>query len=107
MNQNRSKSAFFRLGADEHYIRVRAKVRKDAKLKEGDRVKVFITVLDRANITIPKDLAAALRAEGVSADFDALTAGKKNYIIRRIEDASKPETRARRIEEAVEEAHRD
>jgi translation initiation factor IF-1 len=100
------KVSLFPAGGGQHYIRLRAKVRKEAKLKEGDRVKVRITVLDRADITIPKDLASALRAERVAADFDALTAGKKNYIIRRIDDASKSETRKKRIQEAVEEAHR-
>jgi translation initiation factor IF-1 len=99
------KVSLFPAGNGQHYIRVRAKVRKEAKLKEGDRVKVRITVLDRADITIPKDLAAALRSEGVAADFNALTPGKKNYIIRRIDDASKPETRAKRIQEAVDESH--
>jgi hypothetical protein len=100
------KVSLFPAGGGQHYIRVRAKVRKDAKLKEGDGVKVHITVLDRANIAIPKDLAVALRIEGMSVAFNALTPGKKNYIIRRIDDASKPETRARRIQEAVEEIHR-
>jgi hypothetical protein len=100
------KVSLFPAGGGQHYIRVRAKVRNDAKLKEGDRVEVRITVLDCADITIPQDLAAALRAGGVAAGFDALTPGKKNYIIRRIDDASKPETRAKRVQEAVDEAHR-
>ncbi|HTL11619.1 MAG TPA: YdeI/OmpD-associated family protein, partial [Bdellovibrionota bacterium] len=51
----------------------------------------------------PRDLVAALRAERAAADFNALTPGKKNYIIRRIDDATKPETRAKRVQEAVEE----
>ena len=97
--------SLFPIGGGRHCIRVRAKVRQEAKLKEGDRVKVRITVLDRADITIPKDLAEALRAERVAGDFDALTPGRKNFIIRRIDEASRPETRAKRIQEAVEEAH--
>jgi hypothetical protein len=98
------KVSLFPVGGGQHYIRVRRKVRKEADLKEGDSVKVYITVLDRADITIPKDLAAALRAAGATARFKALTPGKKNYIIRRIDEASKPETRAKRIQEAVKEA---
>lgn len=101
------KVSLFPAGGGQHYIRVRRKVRKEADLKEGDRVKVHITVLDRADIIIPEDLAAALLTEGVTDDFNELTPGKKNYIIRRIDDASKPGTRAKRIQEAVEEAHRD
>src|SRR6185437_14641825 len=46
------KVSLFPVGGGRHYIRVRAKVRKAANLKEGDRVKVRITVLDRADIAI-------------------------------------------------------
>jgi antitoxin component of MazEF toxin-antitoxin module len=100
------KVSLFPAGGGKHYIRVRAKVRKEANLKEGDKVKVRVTILDRADITIPADLAKALKAEKAAKDFDALPPGKKNYLIRCIDDAAKPETRAKRIEEAVQEALR-
>ena len=64
------------------------------------------TVLDRADVTIPTDLMSALRAEGVTEDFKSLPPGKQNFILRRIDDAAKPETRDKRIQEAVEAAHR-
>jgi hypothetical protein len=89
-----------------HYIRVKAKVRKETKTKTGDRVRVRFTVLDRADVTIPTDLMKALRAEGVTDDFKSLPPGKQNFIIRRIDDAAKPETRDKRIQDAVEAAHR-
>ena len=98
------KVSLFPIGGGKHYIRVRKKVRKDANLKEGDRVQVSITVVDRAAVEIPKDLAAALRANKALARFNALTPGKKQYMIRRIEEASKPETRAKRVRDTVEEA---
>jgi uncharacterized protein YdeI (YjbR/CyaY-like superfamily) len=69
-------------------------------------VRVQITILDRGDIEIPKDLSAALRGKNALARFNALTPGKKNYMIRRIDDASKPETRAKRVQEVVEEACR-
>jgi hypothetical protein len=100
------KVSLFPVGGGKHYIRVRKKVRKEANLNEGDRVLVLITVLDRADIKIPGDLSAALRSSKASARFDALTASQKNYIIRRIDDAAKPETRAKRVREAVEETCR-
>lgn len=95
------KVSLFPAGGGQHYIRVRAKIRKAAKLKEGDSVKVRITVLDRSDIAIPKDLATALRAERLTADFKRLTPGKKNYAIRRIDDAVQPGTRAKRIKETL------
>jgi Bacteriocin-protection, YdeI or OmpD-Associated/Domain of unknown function (DUF1905) len=98
------KVSLFPAGSGRHYIRIRAKVRREANIQYGDRVRVRITVLDRADVTIPEDLMSALRAEGVRKDFDSLPPGKKNYIVRRIDDAARSETRAKRIREAVEAA---
>ena len=98
------KVSLFPAGGGKHYIRLRKKVRTDANLSEGDRVLVQITVLNRADTEIPRDLAAALREKKATARFNALTPGRKHYVIRRIDDASKPETRAKRVLEAVEEA---
>ncbi len=100
------QASLFPAGGGQHYLRVRAKVRRAAKLEVGDRVTVQVTVLDRADVAIPDDLAAALREEGAAVDFDAITPGRKSYLVRRIDDAAKPETRAKRIREAIEEARR-
>jgi len=97
------KVSLFPVGGGKHYIRVRKQIRKEANLNELDRVFVQITILDRADIEIPRDLSAALRGKNALARFNALTLGKKNYMIRRIDDASKPETRVKRVREAVEE----
>jgi uncharacterized protein YdeI (YjbR/CyaY-like superfamily) len=51
-------------------------------------------------------LVSALRAEGVTKIFKALPPGRQNFIVRRIEEAVKPETRLKRIEDAIEEARR-
>jgi hypothetical protein len=100
------KVSLFPVGGGKHYIRIRKKVRVEANLKEGDRVRVRIRVLDRdADSTIPKDLEKALRSESVLGDFKEIPPGARNYILRRIEDAVKPETREKRIKEAVEAAH--
>ena len=100
------KVSLFPVGGGQHYIRIKAKVRKETKTKTGDRVRMQITVLDRADVTISKDLMSALRAEGVTEDFKSLPPGKQNFIIRRIDDAAKPETRDKRIQEAVEAARK-
>jgi hypothetical protein len=100
------KVSLFPNGGGQHYIRIKAKVRKETETRTGDRVRLQITVLDRADVTIPKDLIRALRAEGVTEDFKSLPPGKQNFIIRRIDDAVKPETRDKRVREAVEAAHR-
>jgi hypothetical protein len=99
------KVSLFPAGGGKHYIRVRKKVRTETNLKEGDRVKVLIRVLDRdADSTIPKDLEKALRDAGVLGGFKAIAPGARNYILRRIEEAVKPETRKKRIQQALEAA---
>ena len=100
------KVSLFPVGGGRHYIRVKAKVRKETRTKTGDLVHMRITVLDRAAVTYPADLLSALRAGGVTKNFKALPPGKQNFIIRRIDEAVKPETRRKRIQDAVEEVQR-
>ena len=87
------------------HIRIKAKVRQETMTKTGDSVRVQVTVLDRSDVTIPEDLMRALRAEGAIDAFNGLPPGKQNFLMRRIDDAAKPETRNKRIQEAVEAAH--
>lgn len=97
--------SLFPVGGGQHYIRIKAKVRQETRTKVGERIQVRITVLDRAYVEIPEDLMIALRAEGVAVAFKSLPPGKQNFIVRRIDDAAKPETRVRRVQEGVEAAH--
>ena len=99
------KVSLLPVGGGQHYIRIKAKVRQETKTITGDRVQVRITILDRADVTLPQDLAIALGTAGAVQDFKALPPGKQNFIIRRIDEAAKPETRQKRILEAVEAAH--
>ncbi len=98
------KVSLFPVGGGQHYIRIKGKVRKETQTRAGDRIRVRFTVLDRAAVTIPKDLAAALRAERSTDDFKSLPPGQQNFLLRRIDEAAKPETRQKRIQEAVKEA---
>jgi uncharacterized protein YdeI (YjbR/CyaY-like superfamily) len=52
-------------------------------------------------VEIPKDLMSALQAEGMTEAFKSLPPGKQNFIIRRIDDAVKLDTRKKRVQEAV------
>ncbi len=98
--------SLFPVGGGQHFIRIKAKVRQETQTRAGDRIRVRITVLDRADVTIPEDLVSALGAEGVTEAFRSLPPGKQQFIIRRIDDAARPDTRERRIQEAVQAAHR-
>jgi hypothetical protein len=100
--------SLFPVGGGRHYLRVKAEIRNAVKIKNGDRVRVQITVRDRTTeVSLPKDLASALRAEGAVDDFNALPIGTRAYIIRQIEAAARPQTRDKRIQIAVETAHQN
>ncbi len=93
--------SLFPVGGGQHYMRIKAKVRKETGTKTGDRVRMHVTVVDRAAISYPKDLLQALRANAVTDDFKALPRGRQLFILRRIDEAVKPETRQKRIQDAV------
>jgi hypothetical protein len=71
-------------------VDIGAKYRVVIESDEGDRT-----------VVIPDDLATALKAGGVAKQFDALAYSHRKEHVRRITEAKKPETRARRIAEAV------
>lgn len=99
--------SLFPVGGGRHFIRIKAKIRKETNTRTGDRVELEITVLDRANVPVPDDLTSALAAEGVLEAFMSFPPGKRGFIIRQIDDATKPPTRTKRIESAVTAAHRE
>ena len=100
------KVSLFPVGEGKHYIRIKAKVRKETATKSGDRVRIRFTVLDREDVTYPADLVTALRAAAATSAFNALPPGRRNFLIRRIDEAVRPETRRKRVEEAVKEGRR-
>ncbi len=98
--------SLFPVGGGRHYMRIKAKVRKETGTKTGDRVRMQISVVDRAAVTYPKDLLDALRAQAATDDFKSLPRGRQLFILRRIDEAVKPQTRQKRIQDAVAESKR-
>jgi len=72
-------------------------------LKGGEAITVEIE-LDAAprQVTVPADFAAALEAAGVRAAFDSLAFSHRREHVRAIDEAKTADTRARRIEKAIE-----
>jgi hypothetical protein len=98
-------ASLYPVGGGRHYLRVRNKICKSVNITAGDAVRVQIEVRDRyAEIEIPKDLASALRAAGLTHAFKALPVGKKAYLLRLIKEAVKPETRDKRIQDVLKAA---
>ena len=64
------------------------------------RADVVVDTQERT-VEVPDDFAKALKAAGVRKAFDALSYTHRKEHVRAIEDAKKPETRARRIDSAI------
>ena len=93
--------SLFPVGGGQHYIRIKAKVRQETNTQLGDRIRVRFAVQDRAAVELPADLLGALAAKDMTAAFKSLPPGQQNFIVRRIGEAAKPQTREKRIREAV------
>jgi hypothetical protein len=77
--------------------------RKAAGVVTGDRIEVELELdLEPRVVVEPADFATALDAEPLSrSKFDRLTDSQKSQHLRLIENAKKPDTRARRIEKTL------
>lgn len=101
-------ASLYPVGGGRHNLRVRNKICKSVGITAGDAVKVEFTIRDHKAESgdVPKDVMAALKAEGVADAFKAIPPGQKSFILRQIEKAAKPETRKKRIKEAIDEAYK-
>jgi hypothetical protein len=96
--------SLFPVGGGRHCIRIKAKVRSETNTKTGDCVRVRFTVLDRSDITVPEELMHALATLDLTQAFHAMPPGKRNFIVRRVDETVKPQTREKRIQEGVQAA---
>jgi hypothetical protein len=77
-------------------------IRQQLGKQPGDVVAVTVERDDAPrHVAVPDDLAAALDAAGARAAFDALSPTHRREHVRAIEDAKRPETRAKRVAAAV------
>lgn len=101
-NSESFQVSLFPVGGGKHYIRIKAKIRKLTKTKSGDRVKLDFLVLDPNDVDVPDELLDLLETEGMIDAFMDIPPGKRNYLIRRIQEAVKSATREKRIREALD-----
>jgi len=95
------------MGDGRHCVGFRKEIRAQAGgIEVGDPVAVEIGRDDAPRaVAVPADLAAALAAErGVRAAFDAMSFTHRREWAEAVEGAKRPETRARRIAQAVDAA---
>lgn len=89
----------------KHYMVVNKQLRESARAKAGDLISVVME-RDEAprTVDVPQDLARALKASRTAqAAWDKSSYTHRKEYVQAIEDAKKPETRARRIEKAITE----
>jgi hypothetical protein len=97
------RSSVFRMGGDCHFMVVNRQMREAAGVRGGETVPVTMERDDTPRvIEPPADFARALKANGdARATWDKLSYTHQREHVQSIEDAKKPETRQRRIENSV------
>ena len=98
------RSSIFNMGRPSYFMVVNRGMRERGGLSAGETVSVVMERDDEARtVEVPKDLARALRAEpALRAAWEQLSFTHKREHVEAIEGAKRPETRARRIEKALE-----
>lgn len=85
------------------YIGLRREIREKAGVKIGQTIEFTVEADTEARtVTVPKDLSAALKKAGLMKEWEKLSYTHQKEHVAAVEDAKKPETRARRIQKAVE-----
>ena len=97
------RSSIAPMGGGKHYMVVNKHMREGAKVKGGELINVTMERDDEPRtITPPADFARALKAnKAAKAAWDKLSYTHRKEHVGAIEEAKKPETRARRIEKAI------
>jgi hypothetical protein len=88
------------------YIGFRREIREGAGIAPGDAVEIQLERDDAPReVAVPDDLAEALAAEtGLREAFDRMSFTHRREYAEAIEDAKRPETRARRVQVAMDAA---
>lgn len=102
----RARSKWSRINRDKATELIASGAMKPAGLAEVERAKAdgrwAAAYAGQRTIKVPADLRRALDADKEAADFFATLSSANRYsILYRVEDAKRPETRARRIEKFV------
>jgi hypothetical protein len=98
------RSSIFPMRGGKFYMVVNREMRESAKVKAGETVEFVMEKDDEPRaIATPPDLLKALSArKSAKAAWDKLSYSHRKEYINAIEEAKKPETRARRIAKAIE-----
>jgi hypothetical protein len=97
------RGSIFPMGGGKHYMVVNKNIRAGANIKGGETISVVMERDEEPRlITPPQDFARALKSnKEARATWEKLSYTHQKEHALAIEEAKKPETRARRIEKAI------
>jgi hypothetical protein len=92
-----------KMGGEFPMLLVRSDVREQLGVKIGDQVMVRLELdTEPRTVTLPEDVATQVEANpDAAATWEKLSPGNQREYARWIEDAKRPETRQRRVDETV------
>ena len=97
------KSTLMRMGMPHHILGVAKAIRDKLGKKPGDSVKIVLWKDDEPRVVaVPPELQARMKKADVLAFFESLSFTHRKEYCRWITEAKKDETRARRLDKAIE-----
>jgi hypothetical protein len=97
------KSALLRMGMPQHVLGVPKAIRDKLGKKPGNVVKIVLWKdEEKREVAVPPELHARMKKAGVLAFFESLSFTHRKEYCRWITEAKKNETRARRLDKAIE-----
>ena len=97
------RSSLMRMGMPRHILGVAKAIRDTIGKKPGDSVKIVLWKDDAPReVAVPPELQARMKKAGVLAFFESLSFTHRKEYCRWITEAKKDETRARRLDKAIE-----
>jgi hypothetical protein len=97
------RGSLAKMGRPRPVLVILKDIREQLGKVPGDEVEVSLRLDDRPRtVELSDDVAAALDASGARAAFDALAYSHRKEYVRWIEEAKRPETRQRRIDQTCE-----
>jgi len=97
------KGGLFRWGTPHHMLAVPKAIRDHIGKKPGDSVAIVLWRDDEPReVVVPPELGARMKKAGVLEFFEGLSFTNRKEYCRWITEAKKDETRARRLDKAIE-----
>lgn len=102
VNRAEYRGSIVRMGG-KYVLGIPKAFREAAGIAAGDNIVITVERDDSPRtVEVPEDLAAALKKAGLAKAWENLAYSHRKEHARSVTEAKKPETRARRIEKAVE-----